>query len=132
MASPLPRNSPWPLAEAAFGAHLMEPRVSGHTFVSSRLGLVWYGLVWSGRAPVHYAARVWQLRWCGFLSEGAFLNGATVSTAFSGIGAFEQSLEILRSYLCDGSSGSLPGARTLFAVERDHDCQNELQPAEAR
>ena len=52
----------WPLAEAAFGAHLMEPRVSGHTFVSSRLGLVWYGLVWSGRAPVHYAARVWQLR----------------------------------------------------------------------
>ena len=27
----------WPLAEAAFGAHLMEPRVSGRTLVSSRL-----------------------------------------------------------------------------------------------
>ena len=123
----------WPLAEAAFGAHLMEPRVSG--LVSSRLGLVWYGLVWSGLGA-HLSI---MQRESGSsddvassLMGGGFLSGATVSTAFSGIGAFEQSLEILRSYLCDGSSGSLPGARTLFAVERDHDCQNELQPAEAR
>ena len=40
MASPLPRNSPWPLAEAAFGAHLMEPRVSGHMAMKLQQGLL--------------------------------------------------------------------------------------------
>eukprot|EP00969_Alexandrium_andersonii_P272461 12041549-Alexandrium_andersonii.AAC.1 len=57
--------------------------------------------------------------------RGAFLDGAAASTAFSGIGSFEQSLEVLRCYLCSGSSRSLPGARALFAAERDPDCQNE-------